>query len=351
MTTSRIAANARPTRRRFLQGASAAALAAASVSFAGAARAAAKPLVALVHTQAAGDAGPIDDMIRYLKQIEAEKNVEIRTIYAQDAATFESIFRNLGDAGAAIVITTFFAVAEPLKAVAPAYPKTLFIQLYADPVDPPIANLQTVGYDEYLAAYLSGILGARLSRSGKLGYIAGVSVPSLNADYNALKDGAVAVRPDITVTPAFVGSFQDPGKAQEIAGQMYGSGIDFIQCDSAGSNLGIIQSANEGDGRFVIGTSLDTLALGPKTMPATIVIGFGKSLYNQVAAALDGSFKAGHYLANLADGVIDFLVSDEFLKSGPADAVAKVKETWPEIEKAKADIVAGTLKVAFKTEI
>lgn len=355
MSKSGEVATGHRNRREVLQGISVAALAAASVgSLPGAvraARAAGKPLVALVHTQAAGDAGPIDDMIRNLKQIATEKDVEIRTIYAQDAATFESIFRSLGDAGAAVVITTFFAVAEPLKVVAPLYPKTLFIQLYADPVDPPIPNLQTVGYDEYLAAYLSGILGARLSASGKLGYIAGVSVPSLNADFNALKAGALSVKPNITVTPAFVGSFQDPGKAQEIAGQLYQTGIDYIQCDAAGSNLGVIQSANEGAGRLVIGTSLDTVALGPKTMPATIVIGFGRSLHNQVAAALDGSFKAGHYLANLNDGVIDFVASDAFLASGPAELVARMKEAWPEIEKAKADIVAGALKVEFKTDL
>lgn len=317
----------------------------------GKARAADKPLVALVHTQAAGDAGPIDDMIKFLKKIAAEKSIEIRTIYAQDPATYESVFSSLGDAGAAIVVTTFFAVAAPLKAVAPKYPKTKFIQLYADPVDPPLPNLQTVGYDEYLASYLSGIYGARVSKTGKLGYIAGISVPSLNADYNALKAGAQSIKPDIAVSAAFVGSFQDPAKGQEVAGQMYNSGIDYIQCDAAGSNPGMIQAANEKEDRIVIGTSLDTASLGPKTMQASVVIGFGLSLYNQVKAALDPAFKGGHYLANMKDGVIDFVLSPVFLKEGKPEAVAAAKKIWPEIEKAKADIISGALKVPFKTDI
>ncbi len=108
---------------------------------------------------------------------------------------------------------------------------------------------------------------------------------------------------------------------------MYGSGIDFIQCDAAGSNPGMIQAANEGDNRVVIGTSLDTASLGPKTMQASVVIGFGLSLYNQVNAALDPSFKGGHYLANMKDGVIDFVLSPVFLKEGKPEEIAAAKRS------------------------
>ena len=59
------------------------------------ARAADSGLVALVHTQAAGDNGPIDSMIAALKKLSGEKGFPIRTIYAQDSATYESIFRSL----------------------------------------------------------------------------------------------------------------------------------------------------------------------------------------------------------------------------------------------------------------
>ena len=114
-------------------------------------------LVALVHTQAAGDNGPVDSMIAKLKQLAAEKDVQYRAIYAQDPATYETIFRTLGDAGAAVVVTTFNEVSGPLKAVAPDYPDTHFIQLFGDAVEPPIANLVTVSYDYYLGCYLGDL--------------------------------------------------------------------------------------------------------------------------------------------------------------------------------------------------
>ena len=104
----------------------------------------------------------------------------------------------------------------------------------ADPIEPAMPNVVTTSYDYYLGCYLSGVFAGHISKSGKIGYIGGISIPPQNADYNALKSGAQSVNPNTTVTGAFAGSFQDPAKGQEIAAQMYGDGIDYIQTDSGG---------------------------------------------------------------------------------------------------------------------
>jgi basic membrane protein A len=189
-------------------------------------------LVALVHTQAAGDNGPVDSMIGKLKQLGDDMGFQHRAIFAQDPATYETIFRTLGEAGATVVISTFNEIAEPFKAVAPVFPNTKWIQLFGDPFEPSIPNVVSVSYDYYLGCYLSGIFAANVSQTGKLGFIGGLSIPPINADFNAFKAGALSVRDDITATVAFTGSFQDPAKGLEVASQMYSGGIDFIQTDS-----------------------------------------------------------------------------------------------------------------------
>lgn len=325
---------------------------AAATNLVGSARgaAAAGRLIALVHTQAAGDNGPVDSMIAYLKRLAAEKRLTPRTIYASDPATYESIFKSLGRAGAAVVITTFNEVAQPLKAVAPAYPKTRFIQIYADPFDPPIPNVVTVSYDYYLGCYLSGLFGARISKTGKLGYVGGASLPGLNADLNALKAAAAAVGPAIKVSGAFAGSFQDPAKGHEIASQMYQSGVDYIQTDSAATDTGIIQAATEGPDRLASAGSRAQFKLGPKAVIAIVKLDFGLSLYEQASKALGHGWTGGHVATGLGD-VIDFELSDMFLKDGPPDIVARARHIWPGIQQAKQDIVAGKLKVPFTTTI
>ena len=118
------------SRRRFLQGTAGAAALATTGTLVLPPRfaQAAGGLVALVHTQAAGDNGPIDSMIAALKKLSGEKGFPIRTIYAQDAATYEKIFKSLADAGASVIAATFNEVAEPMKALAPQYKDTKWIQ-------------------------------------------------------------------------------------------------------------------------------------------------------------------------------------------------------------------------------
>ena len=175
--------------------------------------------------------------------------------------------------------------------------------------------------------------------------------PPLNADFNALKAGALSVNPDATVTAAFAGSFQDPAKGQEIASQMFSDGIDYIQTDSAATDGGIIAAANEGEGRMVSALDPAQYPLGPSSVISIVSLDFGASLYNEVTRALDDGWTGGHVPTGLGTGVIDFIRSPVYQEEGPAELVAKSEEVWAEIEAAKAGILDGSISVPFNTEL
>ncbi len=307
------------------------------------------PLVALLHTQAAGDNGVVDGMIAALHRVARERGLTARAVYAADPSNFEPILQLLGEAGAAIVFTTFEEMTEPLKAVAPAFPKTRYVQIYGDPIVPPIANLRTVSYETHLSSYLAGVCGARMSRADRIGYIGGASIPNLVAGVNAMIAGARSVRPNAGVDAAFVGSFQDPAKALEIANQMFAGGIDYVQADGAASDLGVIQAANARPGRVVSGGARPQFALGPATVAAITQCDFGRSMYGQAMAALRPAWTGGHYKSGLQDGVVDFVASPLFVRAAPAAEVERLRALWPAVERARAQIVAGTLHVPFVT--
>ena len=309
-------------------------------------------LVALVHTQAAGDAGPVDSMIAKLKQLSEEQGFQYRAIYAQDPATYEITFRTLGDAGAAIVVATFNEVAEPFKVTAPNYPDTKWIQLFADPMEPPIGNVITVSYDYYLGCYLSGIFGAHVSRSNKLGFIGGISIPPLNADFNAFKAGVHSVKPEAEVSVAFAGSFQDPAKGQEIANQMFSGGIDYIQTDAAATDFGIIAAANEAEGRIVSVLDPAQFGLGPTSIISIVGLDFGSSLYNEASRAMTNEWAGGsHTSTGLGTGVIDFILNPLFQEQGSKEINAMAESAWLDVQAARAGILDGSITVPFNTEL
>ena len=214
-----------------------------------------EPLIALVHTQAAGDDGITDDMIASFRRVAAEQKLRARVIYASDPTNYEPILELLGEYGAQIVLGTFDEMGQPMSSVAPNFPATRFVQIYGDPLPKPLPNMRTVAYDTYLGAYLVGVCGALVSRTGKIGYIGGASIPPIDADANAMQAGLRSVHPDRSLITTFIGSFQDPAKAFQITEQMYRSGIDFIQVEGAGSDLGVIKSAMAKPGRMVSGAA------------------------------------------------------------------------------------------------
>jgi basic membrane protein A len=314
-----------------------------------AARAADRPLIALVHTQAAGDNGVVDGMIVSFRRVAADRNVTGRIVYASDPANYQPILELLGEAGAAVVITTFEEMTQPLAAVAPAFPGTRFVQLYGDPMNPVISNVRTVSYDTYLAGYLSGMCGAMMSSSNRIGYIGGTNLPTLDANVNAMIAGARSVRASMDVDVVWVGSFQDPAKAFEIANQMFAGDVTYVQAEASASDQGTIQSANSKPGRIVSAGSRPMFALGPSSVAAMTQCDFGVSLYGQTTAALGSGWIGGHYRSGLADGVVDFVASPLFPAHAPPAEVARFRNAWPAIEASRTRIAAGSLKVPFKT--
>lgn len=324
---------------------------AATAFFPARARAADQPLVAFIHTQAAGDNGVVDGMIASVNRIGRERPVTVRSIFANDPANYQPILELLGEAKAAVVITTFQEMSQPLRAVAPEFPATRFVHLYGDPLVPSLHNVRTVAYETHPAAFLSGVCGAHLSRSGRLGYIGGTAIPLLNANVNAMIAGAHSVNPAVELRAAFVGSFQDPTKALDIANQMFAGPIDYVQAEAAASDQGTIDAANGHTGRIVSGGSRPQFAIGPATVAAITLCDFEASLYMQANAALAPGWKGGHYLSGLADGVVDFTPSPLFFSHGPPAEVARFRAAWPLVVETKRRIAAGTITVPFKTQL
>jgi basic membrane protein A len=304
--------------------------------------------VGVMFTQNAGDKGPVDDMILFLEKADAELGVKTTFVEALDPSTYEGILRNMALEGHSIIAGTFNEVAEPFKALAPEFPDVRWIQIFADPFSPELDNVVTVSYDYYLGTYLAGLLAGQATQTGQLGYIGGVSLPPLNADFHSYTQAAGEISADNSTTFAWAGSFQDPVKGRELAAAQYAAGVDFIQTDAAATDLGIVEAAKEKDG-FVIGGFEALYDQAPANVVGIVAIRFGQSLFDQIENALSDDYVAGHFNSGLADGVVDLLISERFLAEGPADMVAAIEAAIPAVDAARQGILDGTVDVVFDT--
>jgi basic membrane protein A len=310
--------------------------------------------VALVSPQRAGDNGPVDDMVAALDQAATDFGIETTFIEATDPSTYEQTLRNLAQTGTQIIIAAFPGFQAPLATIAPEFPDTRFVHIFADPDETTIDNLRRVAYEIHPGFYLGGILAASIAQargSNQIGYLGGIALPSLAANYHAYVAGAQSVNPDIEVSGAWADSFEDAAKGLEIASAMYADGVQIIQTDSAATSNGVLDAAVAADAFIIKDSDPSQISLAPDRIPAVSFLAFGESVYQEITAALQDEWAGGAVQSGLAEGITGLALSDEFATATSDAAVGEAfTAALPTIETAKAAILDGSLEVPFNTD-
>jgi basic membrane protein A len=278
--------------------------------------------IVLVATQKAGDRGPIDGLIEGLEQAEAEFGVETRFIEALDPATYENTLRTLARRDTDVIVTTFFAMGAAVQTVAPEFPDTKFVVIVAAPHDPPMPNARVAGYATQENAYLAGTFAASMSETGQLGLIAGVPLPYVWADYNAMLSAAKEVSPGATLTSAFVQSFEDPVKGKEVAASLYDQGIDAIYTGAAASDIGVVEAASEVD-KTVIVASPPLVEQAPANVGFVASFEWARTMMIEVKNAISDDFQSGFRVGGVASGEIVMTFSDDYAAANDKAANAR----------------------------
>jgi len=299
--------------------------------------------IVLVHDQPAGDGAVIDAQIAGTKSVAEQLGFSEQEVYIADPANYASTLKNVADGGATVIVASFPRITDAFNEVAAEYPDIKFVHVYSDPADPKIDNLLTVSYNYYETMYLSGVLAASASQTGKVAWIGGDTQTQMAADYNAFVAGAKSVDPSIEVTQGIVGDFADANKAQTIANQLYESGVDVIQADAGGADSGVVAAAGQAPGRLVIGENPSVSDTAPDAALGYVGLDFGASVIESVDTVLADGFSGGDSVTGIGDSL--FL---EVVATAPANAgAASFAAAQAAVEKAKADLQSGTTKVPF----
>lgn len=297
--------------------------------------------IIFIHDQQAGDGAVTDSTIAGVEAFADDQGWESSAIYVADSANYESTLRNAADTDPDIIVTEFYRITDATNAVAQEYSDIKFLHLYADPEEPAIENLLTVGYDTYKLMYVSGILAANFSSSGKVGMVMGDTQPLIAADYNAFKAGAEAAVPDIEVSYGVVGNYDDAAKAQEVAEQLYGTGVDVIQTNAGGADAGTIAAANAGQDRYIVASSLSALDDAAAVTIAVSGLEFSESVLETAPLLLEADFTGGHFATGVGEA-LKLTYPDAAPNADVADAyeaaLAAVEEALPDIESGATEV-------------
>ena len=260
-------------------------------------------------------------------------------IELQSEAQREQALRRFAEAGANPVITTGFAFADPVNAVAGDYPDTKFVNIDGWLPEVP-ANVQLVGFQEHQGSYLVGMLAAMASKTGTIGFIGGMDIPLIRHFGCGFAQGVKAVNPDAKIIANMTGTtpsaWNDPVKGSELTKAQISQGADVVYAAAGGTGVGVLQTAAD-EGILSIGVDSNQNYLHPGKVLTSMLKRVDVAVYDAMKAG-DAMETGGFTTLGLAEEGVGYAL-DEF------NAPLISDEMKAAVDSAREKIISGELEV------
>ena len=257
---------------------------------------------------------------------------------ATNDTQFEQAHRRFAERGNDPIIGVGFAQAATVEKVAKDFPNTHWT-IIDGIVNLP--NVQSVLFKEQEGSFLVGIAAAMASKSGKVGFVGGMDIPLIRRFACGYEQGVKYTNAKLEIIQNMTGTtpsaWNDPARAGELSKGQFERGVDVIYAAAGASGLGVYQAAVDNK-KLAIGVDSNQNYLHPGTMLTSMVKHVDIAAYNSFMAAKNGTWKAGITVLGLKEGGVDWALDQYNEKLISAEAKAK-------IDAAKADIIAGKIKV------
>lgn len=191
---------------------------------------------------------------------------------------------------------------DPIKAVAGSYPDTQFFIFNGDASADNYTSMQCSDDQQ---GYLQGYIAAKLSQSGKVGFVGGMEIGPIVRASKAFEVGAKAANPDVEVVSTLIGSFDDSAKAKETTIAFADSGVDVVAAFADMASLGVCEAASE-QGILCVANGAGYMENYPEAVVVEVTQDTSKAYLAAWDQYLNGTIEKDKvYVFGAAEGVIE----------------------------------------------
>lgn len=267
-----------------------------------------------------------------------ELGIELKYVEATDVTAMESLHRSFAKKKYNLIIGIGFAQTDAVKKVAAQNPEQKFVIVDGEIQAP---NVRSLLFAEHEGSFLVGVIAAKQSKTGKIGFIGGMDIPLIRRFALGYAAGAKYTNPQIKVSENYIGvtgeAWNNPAKAKELALAQFQSGVDITFVAAGASGNGVFDAAEEKK-KFAIGVDSNQNWIKPGIILTSMLKRVDLAVYESIAQLTKSQFQAGIVYLGLKDKAIDYAVDS--YNSSVLTEVAKNAA-----EQAKKDILAGKIKV------
>ncbi len=273
-----------------------------------------------------------------VKRAAKDYPIVLRDVEPGDPTSIEPAMRAFAERGYDLIIGVGFAQTPIMEQVAKDYPKLNFAII--DGVSQ-LPNVASLIFKEHQGSYLVGMIAAKKSQTGTLGFIGGMDIPLIHKFEKGYEEGARAVNPNIRVIENYVGvtdaAWNNPGQGKELAIAQINKGADVIFTAAGNSGLGAFDAAEQNK-KFVIGVDSNQNWVKPGYVLTSMVKRVDNAVYQIISDRVGNKFQGGIHVYGLENNGVGYALDkyNEPLVS---------KDVLQEVEAAKQRIINGQIQV------
>ncbi len=249
----------------------------------------------------------------------AKKQLKVETAYAEKVGQADQVeaLSDFARRGYKIVYAHGGQFDAAIQQVAPQFPNTFFIGVNGNISGQNIASLRI---DHLQTSYLCGIIGASMTKSNKIAYIAAQSFQATDEELRGFELGAKSVKPAIQITSSYTGDWNDAAKAKEATLALISAGADVIYQWLDNASPAVLQTCAEKK-VFAFGNTADQLAVAPTAVLTSAVKRIDLAIAYLAELAVTGNLKGAIYSIGLEKP--DLLYLGKFGAMVPAEVQQK----------------------------
>ncbi|HEY3344791.1 MAG TPA: BMP family protein [Anaerolineaceae bacterium] len=272
-----------------------------------------------------------------------KSDLGVDTAYSESVAVpdVDRVMREYIDQGYNIIWTHGGQFINQTVTLAKAFPNVVFIGEGDAAVKDPPTNLWVIDRNFHLGFYALGHLAARLTKTGKIGYIAGQSLPFSYSEVHAMQQALKDMNSTAELKTVWTGDFNDPTKARQVADAMIADGVDVIVGSMNLGMFGVFESVKAAKTPVLVTAKYtDKTTFAPKNYVTSLLMDF-KLPMKDIVTKIKGGEKGGYYPLGFATG--STLQSP--LLNVPDALNAEMTQLMTDVKDGKINVVKDTTEI------
>lgn len=265
--------------------------------------------------------GPVSDQswnagaYQGLLRIRDSLGAQTSHIQTKTPAEFEENFQQYGAQGYDVVFGHGFEFQDAARAVAPQFPRTVYVITSGNISGPNIAGM-VFGFAG--PSYLAGMIAGAVTRSNVIGVIGGTELPPVRESFQAFSQGAHAVNPRVKVVTSYIGNWDDVSAGTEQARAQLSRGVDVIFQNADAAGLGVFQAVREAKHAYIFGSNSNQNAVAPEVTLGSVAIDLPHAFLLVAKEVQQHTFTPGVLQLGMREDVVKLVLNPTTEQAIPA---------------------------------